>query len=106
MHELGLQITGGVAYFGGALVTLDSPNAADGAVTGTVETNKELRSLLADGCGLEGQPVEVAEDGSFTVELGEDQSGQCQLELSATTGRPATTGTEQTVTWEFPVTVT
>jgi hypothetical protein len=105
MHDLGLQIAAGVAYFGGASVALDSAEAADGAVSGTVETNKELRSLVADGCGLQEQEVSVADDGSFTVELAQDQAGQCALALTATTGRPSTTGTEQAVTWEFTVTV-
>ena len=107
MQDLGLQIAEGVAYFGGAAVTLERTEApAGGSIPGTVATNKRITSLIAGGCGNDKRKVDVNREGGFTVPVGAQESESCDLALTVTTRRPGFRGDNQTVSYAFTITVT
>ena len=106
VHDLGHFVAAGKAYFGGAKVTIaDTDTTAGGEVSGTITANKPVTKLVANGCGNDNSDVAVADDGSFKVTVGEDQSGQCLLTLTSTAKRRAAPGDGQSVAHRFTLSV-
>ena len=106
VHDLGLFVVADESYFGGAGVALAATEtSAGGELSGTVASHRPLTSLVADGCGNDETQVTPGEDGSFTVTVGDDQTGQCLLRLRANTHRDKAPGDGQNVTHAFTITI-
>lgn len=106
-RDLDLLAAAGRAHAGGAEVFLRTTRVAPGEeVRGQVRSHKSIRSLRAHGCGIDGAPLSVAGDGTFTVHVPEDQEeGACELALTVTTQRGFQRGDGQDVVYRFDMTI-
>lgn len=108
-RELGVLVQHGVAYQGGAQVSLARGKVGPGeALPGQVATHKQLVRVVVDGCGLAERELPADGEGRFAVPVPADQPpGDCQLAVAATTTRPggAPDAPVQTAVYGFPLTI-
>ena len=106
VNDLGLQVVAGAAYFGGARIALRSTNIEQGGqLDGQVVSHKRLRALEANGCGYSDDEVTPRTDGTFTIDIGQNQSS-CTIAIRVTSRRVGAAGEGQAVRYRFPLTIT
>ena len=104
--DLRLLVADGVAFPGGALVTLPTATATRGsALVADVHSHKRIRAVRYSGCGLDDTAAAAGDGGSFSAPVPDRAPiGTCRLAVTAATSRPPTGG-RQRVAYTFTVDV-